>query len=93
MRSTALIHRAGGKNTLQAVKAHGLPAIVESNGYAPFVLVSPQCPAGSRGGWNSTVALEALEALAEVVLAALAVDSSRQYLTGLSMGGYGTWAW
>lgn len=52
----------GGKNTLAAVKAHGLPAIVEANGHAPYVLVSPQSPAGA-GGWGSAAALQALAAV------------------------------
>ena len=37
--------------------------------------------------------MQALELLAEAVVAALGVDPARQYLTGLSMGGYGTWSW
>ena len=83
-----------GVNTLAAVKAHGIPAIVEGMGSsAPFVVVSPQCPSGTRGGWQSAEALAALDRLADTVTEELRVDRSRVYLTGLSMGGYGTWAW
>lgn len=80
-----------GKNLLSAVKAHGLPAIVEGAA-PPCVVVSPQCPKGA-GGWGSATALTALEILADLVSEALNVDADRQYLTGLSMGGYGTWSW
>ena len=49
--------------------------------------VSPQCPAGRY--WTELV--EPLEALAEHALATLPVDPDRFYLTGISMGGFGTW--
>ena len=78
-------------NMLSAVKAHGLPAIVEGRA-PPCVVVAPQCPKGA-GGWGGEAALTALEALADTISEALNVDAERQYLTGLSMGGYGTWSW
>jgi predicted peptidase len=80
-----------GVNLLSAVKAHGLPAIVEGEA-PPCVVVAPQCPKGA-GGWGSASALTALETLADLVSEALHIDANRQYLTGLSMGGYGTWSW
>jgi predicted peptidase len=51
-----------------------------------FVVVSPQCPADTR--WDS----DTLLALLDHIVAAHAVDTNRVYLTGLSMGGYGTWS-
>ena len=70
----------------------------------PCFVLAPQCPRGSRwsevdwGAAESTpIAAEpsqplrgALAALAEVVREH-PVDLERLYLTGLSMGGYGTW--
>ena len=51
--------------------------------------MSAQCPDNSF--WTAQV--PALEALLDEILASQAVDERRIYLTGLSMGGFGTWAW
>jgi predicted peptidase len=53
--------------------------------YPGFILLSPQCPAGE---WWSA---EQLKELLVQVQRSYRVDSDRIYLTGLSMGGYGTW--
>ncbi len=80
------LHGAGESGSdLEKVKAHGPPKLVETNGPFSFILVSPQCP--SRG-WN----VDVLNALLDAVLKEYRVDKDRVYLTGLSMGGYGTWA-
>ncbi|MEO8612782.1 MAG: prolyl oligopeptidase family serine peptidase, partial [Chloroflexota bacterium] len=50
--------------------------------------VSPQCPITSWWAFET----EALKALLDSILAEYAVDADRVYLTGLSMGGYGSWA-
>lgn len=81
------LHGSGesGKD-ISLVKKHGPPKIVESKRDFPFIVVSPQSP--RRRGWNP----DALKALLDEVLADYRVDRDRVYLTGLSMGGYGTWA-
>jgi predicted peptidase len=66
------------------VKKHGPPKLVEKKNF-PFILISPQAP---RRGWNP----EAVNGLIDDVMANYRVDPDRVYLTGLSMGGYGTWA-
>jgi predicted peptidase len=55
----------------------------------PCLVVMPQAP--SRGGWRGPSNELALKALEEVVRKYRG-DRERLYLTGLSMGGYGTWA-
>lgn len=80
------LHGAGERgDDLEKVKIHGPPAKVEAGGTFPFLLVSPQCPEGSW--WTEQPVLELIDHLEKE----LRVDSSRIYLTGLSMGGYGTW--
>jgi hypothetical protein len=82
-----------GVNTLQSVAAHGLPHRIAHRGYRPpCVVVSPQAPASALGDWSGP-ALVSLEALAAMLQVGLSVDSERVYLTGLSMGGAGTWTW
>lgn len=80
------LHGAGerGKN-IWLVAKHGPPRIVRDRPSFPFVVVSPQCPAGRI--WDQQVVLSLLDE----ILMKYRVDPSRVYLTGLSMGGYGTW--
>jgi predicted peptidase len=81
------LHGAGERGSeLELVKKNGLPKLVESADY-PFIVISPQCPENTD--WD----LNALNGLYAEVLKKYKVDQSRVYLTGLSMGGYGTWAW
>ena len=80
------LHGLGERgDDLEKVKVHGPPKLVERGNDFPFILVSPQCPAN---GWWS---VDVLNALLDEVIARLPVDTDRIYLTGLSMGGFGTW--
>lgn len=53
----------------------------------PCFVLAPQCPAGSN--WSDWMA--ELESLILTIINQHAVDPRRVYLTGHSMGGYGTW--
>lgn len=55
------------------------------------IIVTPQCP--NRSWWAGDNMLKALDGLLDETVSQYDVDKSRIYLTGLSMGGYGTWAW
>ena len=82
------LHGAGERgDDLELVKIHGIPKVVEQREAFPFITVSPQCAADSW--WSAHI--EELDALLNEVTASYAVDTDRLYLTGLSMGGYGTW--
>jgi predicted peptidase len=82
------LHGAGERgDDLELVKLHGIPKVVEQREDFPFIAVSPQCPVDSW--WSAHI--EELDALLNEVVASYAVDTDRLYLTGLSMGGYGTW--
>lgn len=83
------LHGAGERgDDLERVKVHGLPKIVEQKADFPFIVVSPQCPESSW--WTDEN--EALNALLDEIIKEYAVDEDRIYLTGLSMGGFGTWS-
>ncbi|XAL98837.1 prolyl oligopeptidase family serine peptidase [Phycisphaeraceae bacterium D3-23] len=83
------LHGAGERgDDLDRVKAWGPPRMVESGHDFGAIVVSPQCPAGSW--WTDH--LRTLEALLDHIEATYNVDADRIYVTGLSMGGYGTFA-
>jgi len=79
--------RGESGNDLELVKKHGVAKIVEKRDDFPFVVVSPQCP---NEDWWPDIA-DSLDALLDDVLPRYSIDLQRVYLTGLSMGGYGTW--
>ena len=81
------LHGAGERGSeLKKVAVHGPPKLVKNRKDFPFILVSPQCPANER--WSD----ETLLALLDQVIEKHKVDTNRVYLTGLSMGGYGSWS-
>ncbi len=80
------LHGSGERgNKVDLVKRNGLPKIVEQQPDFPFIVVAPQLPAME---WWSP---EILGALLHEVQRKYRVDANRIYVTGLSMGGYGTW--
>jgi predicted peptidase len=70
---------------LQIVRENGPPKLFGEGKQFPFVLVSPQCPTGFY--WRGNVIMGLIDHLIENH----SIDPNRIYLTGLSMGGYGTW--
>ncbi len=80
------LHGAGerGEN-IDLVAVHGPPKIVQNQPDFPFIVASPQCPGGEV--WDP----EALLILLDELIGTHRIDPKRVYLTGLSMGGFGTW--
>jgi predicted peptidase len=82
------LHGAGERGTdVEQVKAHGIPRVLERGDELPCIVVSPQCPPESRWVFHADLLRELVYFLAD----AYPVDPSRIYLTGLSMGGFGSW--
>ena len=81
------LHGSGERgDNLDLVKKHGPPKLIGAGKQFPFIVVSPQCP---NGRWWEAVELATL--LDEIV-EKYKVDQDRIYVTGLSMGGFGTWS-
>lgn len=82
------LHGAGERGTdLDLVKLQGLPKKLEKGDNLPFIVLAPQCP---EDDWWADYRI-ALIGLVDWALANYRVDEARVYLTGLSMGGCGTW--
>jgi len=80
------LHGSGERgNDLNKIKAWGPPKLIEEGVKLPFIVVSPQCPADQK--WD----IYLLKQLLDNIIKTYHVDKSRIYLTGLSMGGFGTW--
>lgn len=80
------LHGSGERGTdLNLVKSHGPPKIVQGRDDFPFVVLSPQLPKDAV--WQA----DEVNALIDQLIGQLRVDPRRIYLTGLSLGGHGTW--
>jgi predicted peptidase len=81
------LHGAGERgDDLELVKKHGPPKLINEGKDFPFVVVSPQSP--KDRSWQP----HELTALVDEIVARHKIDKDRIYVTGLSMGGFGTWA-
>ena len=81
------LHGSGERGAkIERVKKHGPPKLVAAVKQVPFILVSPQCPRDQR--WSA----KQLGVLISQIEKKYRVDENQIYVTGLSMGGAGTWA-
>ncbi len=71
---------------IEKVKINGIPKNINEGKKYPFIVVSPLCP-------NSHWDISFLNRLLDHIIETCRVDENRIYLTGLSMGGFGTWEW
>lgn len=80
------LHGAGERGTdINRVAIHGPMSLVKQGTNFPFIIVAPQCPEGEI--WDNEPLLQLLDRIQNTY----AVDPNRVYLTGLSMGSYGSW--
>lgn len=80
------LHGSGERgDNVEKVRVHGPLKETAAGRKLPFIVIAPQCPDGT---WWET---ENLIALLDRVEKLYRVDKSREYLSGLSMGGYGSW--
>jgi predicted peptidase len=83
------LHGSGERGAdLKLLHKNNLPKRLDGMQDVPYVVVAPQCPANLR--WNDT---KRLNAFLDHLLKTLPVDPARVVLTGLSLGGMGTWEW
>lgn len=78
--------RGSGKDDLEKVDVHGFSKCIKDVEYN-CIVVMPQCPLDTF--WAAKV--ESIIKFTEQVIEEFNADRNRIYITGLSMGGYGTW--
>jgi predicted peptidase len=75
---------------LNRVAKWGPPIMVALGEHLPYIIVSPQCPADDW--WAKPKQQTRLTELLDHILESYPIDEEKIFLTGLSMGGYGSWA-
>ena len=85
------LHGVGERGTdLKKLELNGIPELISRGRQFPFITLAPQCP--SFGWWSRSEYVEALASLTKEIIRSNRIDKNRIYVTGLSMGGYGTLA-
>jgi predicted esterase len=80
------LHGSGARgNDLALLRREGLSRLIHKGLQLPVVVASPQCQQGQT--WDSKQVMAVVEFLKD----SYNIDPGRIYLTGYSMGGYGTW--
>jgi predicted esterase len=88
---------SGTDNKLQVSKHMGVPqggsvfTLPANQAMYPTFFVAPQAPMPGVAGWMGVPGQAVLKLIASLEQQ-FSIDAARLYLTGLSMGGYGTWA-
>jgi len=81
------LHGGSDRGTdLNKLYASGIPDQIYRGREFPFIIISPQCPEHIR--WSTD---DWFENFYKKVTAKYRIDTNRVYLTGLSLGGSGTW--
>ena len=78
--------RGNGQEELERVEIWGFSHLLKAGEY-PCMFVFPQCPEDTF--WAARV--ESILRFIDQLIEAYDIDEDRIYLTGLSMGGFGTW--
>lgn len=81
------LHGSGESGSdIEKVKTHGPPKLIEAGKQFPCIVVSPQRGPAMRG-WEPDLMMKFIQD----IKTRFRIDGDRVYLTGLSMGGFGTW--
>lgn len=82
--------RGESDGPLSLVKKWGPPRLVDEGRQMPYIIASPQCPPRPVS-WRQQGEQLKLISLLSHLEKNYSIDQGRMYLTGLSMGGYGSW--
>lgn len=95
------LHGMGERGSdLDRVLVHGPPKLISKGKHFPFIMIAPQCPndgrKGARGAksfwWHPEGPIDKVKNIVDFEKKQLGrIDADRVYITGLSMGGFGTY--
>jgi len=95
------LHGMGQRGSnLDQVLAHGPPKLIAGGKHFPFIMIAPQCPNDSHKGrrnaksfwWHPEGPIDKVKNILDFESKRLGnIDPDRIYITGLSMGGFGTY--
>jgi|GEM_PF-2654646 len=83
--------RGNGTTELSDILKHGLPKEINKGKQFPFIAIAPQLSKASDLHWYHSNVVPVIDEMVEYVKDNYRVDTRRIYMTGLSMGGGGTW--
>lgn len=85
-RGTTSTDPATLKSSAAKVANVGIPKYIKNGKQYPFIVISPQLKS-SYGSWPAAYVMDVLNHVKKT----LRIDPKRIYITGLSLGGFGTW--
>jgi len=78
-------------NDLINLKNKGFPRNLEGDQAFPFIFIVPQCPSSTEWYYTNADNVTAMRTFLDDIIIRFPVDTNRIYITGLSMGGIGSW--
>jgi predicted esterase len=86
------LHGIGERgDNLGNLKRNGFPRYLEGDQQFPFIFIMPQCPSSTEWYYTNADNVSAMRMFLDDLIAKYPIDTNRIYITGLSMGGIGTW--
>ena len=86
------LHGIGERgNNLNILKQNGFPRALEGDQQFPFIFIMPQCPSSTEWYYTNADNITAMQMFLDDILSRFPIDENRLYITGLSMGGIGSW--
>jgi len=76
---------------LNLLKLNGFPRNLEGDDAFPFIFIMPQCPIYTEWYYTNVDNVTAMRTFLDDLILRFPIDTNRIYITGLSMGGIGSW--